>query len=269
MLRIAHISDIHFGMENIAAVEATRAWLQREACDAIVVTGDITSFGDPAEFQSARDWLGALPREPWVVPGNHDTPYMGVWERLTRPFERYEAAIGPPDNLHWTSRALSVAGVNTARGVQIRLNWSKGEMTRAQARAALRRLAGLEAGALRVIACHHPLAEMVGGPMTARVRGGERAARAFCEGGVDLILTGHIHAPFAMALPHGDGFTYAVGAGTLSLRERSAPAGFNIIEADQAEIRVNALAWTGAGLETWRAWRLPRRSFKGSPVSAA
>jgi predicted phosphodiesterase len=96
--------------------------------------------------------------------------------------------------------------------------------------------------------------------MTARVRGGERAARRFCNAGVDLILTGHIHAPFAMALPHGDGRTYAVGACTLSIRERGAPAGFNVIEADESEVQVTAMAWTGSSLDVWRKWSLPRRA---------
>jgi predicted phosphodiesterase len=110
-----------------------------------------------------------------------------------------------------------------------------------------------------VIACHHPLVEMIGGPMTARVRGGEAAARRFCEARVDLILTGHIHAPFAMALPYGDGHAYAVGAGTLSLRERGTPPGFNIVEADAGDITVVAHAWTGSHFEPWRTWSLPRR----------
>jgi 3',5'-cyclic AMP phosphodiesterase CpdA len=259
MLRLAHLSDIHFGMQNAAAVQAAAAWLAEQKVDLIVVTGDLTAFGDPAEFASAADWIGALAGERLVVPGNHDTPYIGLWKRLTRPFERYEALFGPADGVSWQADAVSVAGVNTARGMQLRLNWSKGAIDHAQSANALATLAGRPHGALAVVACHHPLAEMVGGPMTARVRGGERAAQQFCEGGVDLILTGHIHAPFAMALPHGDGRTYAVGAGTLSVRERGAPAGFNLIEADADAIRVTALAWTGEGLGTWRDWTLPRR----------
>ena len=95
--------------------------------------------------------------------------------------------------------------------------------------------------------------------MTARVRGGKRAAHRFVEAGVDLILTGHIHAPFAMAFPHGDERTYAVGAGTLSIRERGAPAGFNLIEFDASEIHVQSLAWSGSHYGDWRQWTFERR----------
>ncbi|HEY2049187.1 MAG TPA: metallophosphoesterase [Caulobacteraceae bacterium] len=259
MIRLAHLSDIHFGMENGAAVSAAAEWIGAERPDLVVVTGDLTSFGEPAEFASAAAWVSALPANRLVVPGNHDTPYLGVWDRAIRPFERFETCFGPADGPSWSNSAACVAGVNTARGVQFRLNWSKGAIDIRQSRRALEALGGRRNGALGVVACHHPLAEMVGGPMTARVRGGERAARRFCEGGVDLILTGHIHAPFAMALPHADGLTYAVGAGTLSIRERGAPASFNVIESAAETIKVTALAWTGSGLDVWREWSLPRR----------
>jgi 3',5'-cyclic AMP phosphodiesterase CpdA len=259
MLRITHLSDIHFGMQNEAAVEAAASWVAREGGDVTIITGDLTAFGEETEFASASDWVQGLTGDRLVVPGNHDTPYLGIWERISRPFERYEGSFGPADGVVWNKGGLSVAGVNTARGLQLRLNWSKGAISQRQVERALSQFPPADPD-LRVIACHHPLAEMVGGPMTARVRGGERAARRFCEGAVDLILTGHIHAPFAMALPYGDGQTYAVGAATLSVRERGAPAGFNVIDADDETISVKALAWTGSGLDVWRSWTLPRRT---------
>ena len=100
--------------------------------------------------------------------------------------------------------------------------------------------------------------------MTARVRGGESAARRLCDSRTDLILTGHIHSPFAMALPYGDGRTYAVGASTLSVRERGSPAGFNVLEFDTRTIKVQALAWTGSAFEPWRDWSFPRRATEAS-----
>ena len=95
--------------------------------------------------------------------------------------------------------------------------------------------------------------------MTARVWGGPRAARAFSEAGVDLILSGHIHAPFVWPLAFGDGRTYAAGAGTLSIRERGARPGFNIIEADAQSIRIASVAWSGSHFETERTWSVDRR----------
>jgi hypothetical protein len=51
-----------------------------------------------------------------------------------------------------------------------------------------------------------------------------------------------------------------VGAGTLSVRERGVPAGFNLIETDKNTIAVTAQAWTGSNFEVWRTWSLPRRA---------
>jgi predicted phosphodiesterase len=95
--------------------------------------------------------------------------------------------------------------------------------------------------------------------MTARVWGGAAAARAFAEAGVDLVLSGHIHAPFAWPYPHADRRTYAVGAGTLSVRERGTPPGFNVVDIERAAIRIAALTWTGSHFEPYRTWSLDRR----------
>ncbi len=259
MSRIAHLSDIHFGGENVEALEGVGAWLGAEKPDLIVITGDLTSFGQAREFHSAAAWVGALTAPRLVTPGNHDTPYLGLIDRLVAPFARYEQGFGPSRDTVWSNGGLTAVTLNTARGAQWRWNWSKGAIGRRQVDRALGRLGDRAAGALAIVACHHPLVEMTGGPMTGRVRGGVAAARRLCEGGVDLVLTGHIHAPFAMAYPYGDGHAYAVGAGTLSRRERGAPAGFNLIEADAANLTVTAQAWTGSRFEAWRSWSLPRR----------
>jgi 3',5'-cyclic AMP phosphodiesterase CpdA len=265
--RIAHLSDIHFGGENRDAVTAARDWINANRPDLTVISGDLTRFGQPQEFAAAADWVASVEGPRFLTPGNHDTPWAGVWERITAPFALYQSHFGEPCGGAWSDDIMTLAGVNTARGIQIRWNWSKGEISRKQTEQANRTLSARPAGGLGVMVCHHPLAEMVGGPMTARVRGGEAAAKRLCEGGTDLILTGHIHSPFAMALPYGDRHTYAVGASTLSVRERGSPAGFNVVAFDRDTIRVQALAWTGSTFEPWRDWTFPRRQA-ARPASA-
>ena len=257
--RIAHLSDIHFGGENKDAVAGARDWLSENPQDLTVLSGDLTRFGQPEEFKAAAAWVASLPGPRIMTPGNHDTPWAGIWDRITNPFSLYESHFGEPCGASWADDAMTFAAVNTARGIQIRWNWSKGEISRKQTDQANRTLAARPSGSLGIMVCHHPLAEMVGGPMTARVRGGESAARRLSESGTDLILTGHIHSPFAMALPYGDQRTYAVGASTLSIRERGSPAGFNVLNVTHETIAVQALAWTGSTFEPWRDWSFPRR----------
>lgn len=258
-VRLAHLSDIHFGGENKDAVAAVARWIAEHRPDMAVITGDVTREGAPTEFTAAKAWINSLAAPSLVVPGNHDTPYFSLMKRLFAPWKRYERHFGEmPRDAH-RRPGLAIASVNTARGAQMRRNWSKGAIAQRQVAEAITALSTAPAGALKIVACHHPLIEMIGGPMSGEVHGGHEAAVAFSEARVDLVLTGHVHAPFALPYPGGDGKTWAVGASTLSVRERGAPIGFNCIQIEDGCVTVTAQAWTGSHFEPWRTWTIDRR----------
>lgn len=259
MIRFAHLSDIHFGGENREAVAAAADYVNDGGFDLTIVSGDLTRYGEKAEFAAAAEWLGSLKGPQLVTPGNHDAPYIAVAERILMPFRRFERAIGPAWAQSHLGGGFAVRGINTARGPQPRLNWSKGQIAARHVREAARFFEQSPQECFRILVCHHPLMEMIGGPMTAKVWGGDAAAKAFAEARVDLVLSGHIHAPFTWPYPFGDGKTYAVGAGTLSVRERGVPPGFNVVETEGAAIRVAALCWGGSKYEPYRTWSLDRR----------
>jgi 3',5'-cyclic AMP phosphodiesterase CpdA len=259
LIRIAHLSDIHFGGENVAAVTGVAELLRKGGFDLTIVSGDLTQFGEIGEFDAAAAWLKTVPGPVLVTPGNHDAPYIAWFERFFSPFGRFERLIGPAESQTHVAEHFVVRGVNTARGVQPRANWSKGQISPRQTKEAADWLCAAPKEKLKILVCHHPLMEMIGGPMTGKVWGGGAAAQAVSECKVDLVLSGHIHAPFALPYPFGDGHTYAAGAGTLSLRERGVPAGFNVVEADDNEIRIIAHAWAGSHYEPFRTWSLNRR----------
>jgi 3',5'-cyclic AMP phosphodiesterase CpdA len=257
-LRLFHASDIHFGGENKAAVAAAADWLAAHPVDLAILTGDLTAQGLPSEFEAAKAWIDRLPVPVSVTPGNHDVPYFSILYRAAMPWLRFRRWLGdrivPPP-----VAGLILATVNTARGVQPRLNWSKGQINHQQVVRTARRLTRASPADFRVIACHHPLVEITGGPMTGKVWGGKHAADAFSRARADLVLTGHIHTPFVQPYPYGDGRTYAVGAGTLSIRERGVPASFNLIEVEEECVTVTAQAWTGSHYTPYRTWRVDRR----------
>ncbi len=244
---------------------AAAEYLTTTRFDLLLVTGDMTQFGHRDEFEAARAWLGRLPGPRLATPGNHDTPWAGLLDRVISPFRRYERAIGRAYEDAFTGPGLVARAVNTARGWQLRLDWSKGEITPRQVERAVRDLNLAQPGSIKVLICHHPLIDIPGGPITSRVRGGRRAAARFASAGADLVLTGHLHAPFVQPFPFGDGLTYAVGAGTLSLRGRGAPPGFNVIDIDGQDLCVTAMAWNGRSLDAYRVWRAPLR---GRPAPA-
>ncbi|RYG17587.1 MAG: metallophosphoesterase [Caulobacteraceae bacterium] len=257
MGRILHLSDIHFGGENVEAVAAVRDLALRETFDLIAITGDVTSYGSQPEFDAAAAWINALPHRKLVTPGNHDTPWAGMVSRLVAPFGRYEHCFGPGDFGAVDLDGLSARAFNTARGIQLRTNWSKGAASRKDVQ---RVVESFNPGpSLRIVLCHHPLTEITGGPMTGEVHGGDKAVEMLAAGQADLILTGHVHTPFVHPLPQGDGKTWAIGAGTLSLRERGAPAGYNVLEWDDRSVMVQAQGWTGSGFEAQRTWSIDRR----------
>jgi 3',5'-cyclic AMP phosphodiesterase CpdA len=250
-LRIAHLSDIHFGGELRAAVDAAPKAVEDFDPTVVAVTGDITLNGLPSEFYAAREWLRRL-RPPLVVtPGNHDTPYWNLPLRTFAPFDRYRRFIGQADQTAFDVPGLSMRSLNSARGGQPRLDWSKGAI-------ALKKLEAINWGeGARVFVCHHPLIDLKDAPVTGGVRRGDRAAAMLADAGVELILTGHVHVPFALPLMAR---TYAVGAGTLSQRTRAAaPPSFTTIAITDSAFEVEVQAWTGERFELAQAWRLPRR----------
>lgn len=258
--RLIQFSDVHFGVEHRRACAAALDYAHATPSDLILITGDVTQKGLPGEFAAAGDWIRAMPEPRFVIVGNHDVPYYSLSARLFAPWRAFEAATGhPAHDGEFVSDRLMVRGVVTARGWQARLNWSKGVIDLDQTRRAARALRQAPIGALRVLACHHPLVEMIGAPMTGDVRRGDAAAMIFAEAGVDLIMTGHTHIPFALPIDLADRCSYAVGCGTLSHRERGAPPGFNQVDWTAHEVVVTALAWDGQTFAPSRTWRLPRR----------
>lgn len=261
-MKLVQISDIHFGGENREAVKAATHHIRDEAPDLIVVAGDLTMDGRRSEFDAAAAWLKTLPDPILAVPGNHDTPFVGPGElltRFTRPWRRFSDRFGTEDGAAWRAPGIIVTSLNTARAAQLRWNWSKGAVSRTQIRRVSAALSGAPREDLKVVVCHHPLMEVLGGPMTARVRGGVNAANHFVRAGADIVLSGHIHLPFVTALPFGDGKTQLIGSGTLSVRERGAAPGFNLIEVEPDCVSVKALAYERGRFDVWRTWAFDRR----------
>ena len=155
--RILHLTDIHFGCENWQALAAVEAYVRAAEFDLLLATGDITQLGKREEFEAARDWFQGLPGPQLMTPGNHDTPWYGLIQRVFSPFGRYEKALGPAAGDGFDKPGLRVRAMNSARGWQVRLNWSKGNVSRRQARRTAAQLAAAPSGDYRILVCHHPL----------------------------------------------------------------------------------------------------------------
>ncbi|MFD1787919.1 metallophosphoesterase family protein [Sphingomonas floccifaciens] len=235
MIRLFHVSDVHFGAEDRDAIAWFDAAVHAEQPDAIIMTGDLTMRAKGDEFAAASAWLEGLQRPVTVEVGNHDLPLFNLFARLFRPYRRYlklESMIEKP---------LEIAGVHvvplkTTTRFQLR-NWSKGSVSDGSLKRALAGVAAVDRAGLTIVACHHPLIE-AGTQATARTHGGRDALAALAAAGADVVLSGHVHDPFDRTHREGDRTIRLIGAGTLSCRTRASRAGFNELRIKGRELEV-------------------------------
>ena len=225
MTRLFHVSDIHFGAEDRAALDWFADRVAEEQPDAVIVTGDLTMRARQHEFAAAQEWLEALGRPITVEVGNHDLPYFNPWARFVTPYRRFQALermIERPLEL----RGVSIVPLKTTARAQLRLNWSKGYVSGRAINRTLTQVADAPDGHIVLIACHHPLVE-AGTRSTSNTRGGRAALEALAAAGAHGVLTGHVHDAFDITHPTATGPVRLIGAGTLSERVRDTRPSFN------------------------------------------
>lgn len=184
--------------------------------DLAVCTGDLTSTGQPGEFQSCLDILKKL-RDSSIpllyVPGNHDC-YV--------PRPRCVAAMKDAFKYLNTAFDLCFDDLPAARpfnGCEIiiinesgptNLISSHGVLNGATERFVASICAEEKQHGPRVLVAHYPLIEEH--PIARwrhRLYGQRNVARLLDQGKIDLSLCGHIHAPFAKLDDRGRGETSA------------------------------------------------------------
>lgn len=230
MITLFHVSDLHFGAEDQAALDWFAQAVADVRPDAVICTGDLTMRARHREFAAAAAWLAALAAPVMVEPGNHDLPYFNLIERFTAPYARY-GDLRRAVNRNLALDGAAVIALPTVAAAQWRLNWSKGRVGRADLARALAGLARATTAGIRIVACHHPLIE-ADTAATASTRGGAQALAALARAGADVVLSGHVHDAFDRVVEAGGRPIRLVGAGTLSERLRSSRPSFNRLDYD-------------------------------------
>jgi len=235
-VRLFHISDVHFGLEDVAAIAWAGRAIADERPDAVAITGDLTMRARHREYTAACAWIRSLAAPVTVEVGNHDMPYFNLWERFTNPYRRYrgietlvERELGLP--------GIAIVPLKTTARAQWRFPWSNGWITGEALRATLDTIDALPAGTQVLVTAHHPLTERRhdGKLLT---RGGTQALAELAARKVLAVLSGHIHDPFDMAAETVNGPVRMIGAGTLSRRIRSTPPSFNELTIADGDIAV-------------------------------
>ena len=185
-----------------------------KACCAIANQTNITDSRGPTAPRR-RWWANRRPRSPgraWritssskpadapaklVIPGNHDIPLFDLAARLFAPYARYRRAFGPDlEPVHDSAQLLAI-GVNTTR----RYRHVDGEISMAQIERVATRVERASPTQLRIVVTHQPVYVTHAEDEKNLLHGRDHAIGKWAAAGVDLILGGHIHRPFACKLP--------------------------------------------------------------------
>ncbi|WP_374357628.1 metallophosphoesterase, partial [Chitinimonas sp.] len=232
MSTLLHLSDTHFGTERPEVVEALVALAGQIKPELVVLAGDITQRARPAQFAAAKALVERLAAPVLAIPGNHDIGLFDLWARLVCPYARYSRAFGAELEPVHASPELLVIGVNTTRAWRHK----HGEVSAAQ----VERVAGLLAAATaqqsRVVVVHQPAVVTAKADQADRLRGSDAALPIWAAAGADLVLGGHIHLPYVLALPGLPRSMWVVQAGTAtSARTRAGvPNSVNIVRWEPA-----------------------------------
>ncbi len=240
MVRIAHLSDPHFGTEVLPVQRALEAILRELHPEIVVVSGDITQRARSSQFESARKFVEALPGKRLVIPGNHDIPLFNLAKRLFVPYGNYERYF-PVRAPKLREGNLALIGIDASspfrhtRGV---LSLNKTEKILAESRE------GLQEDSLLGLVIHQPLLVSRKEDLKNLLVRSERLIDLFSKYRVDFVLSGHIHLPYCTSTAEAhEGLEWNflfVGAGTVvSSRIRPpAPNSFYLVDASSETKKV-------------------------------
>jgi 3',5'-cyclic AMP phosphodiesterase CpdA len=225
VFRIAHISDLHCGGPYFEPnlLERAISEINDLAPDIVVCSGDLTTFGFKHEYQLARDYLDRLDCEAVVVvPGNHDSRNVG--------YLHFEALFGERNPV------LRKDGVTVVAVDSTEPDLDHGQIGRGRYRWIQEAFAA-EPSSLRVFVLHHHLLPV---PGTGRERNvvydAGDAIECLLDAGVQLVLSGHKHVPYAWKLES----LFVVNTGTVSslrLRGNTRPC-YNVVEVSGSHVDI-------------------------------
>lgn len=216
---LLHLSDPHFGTERAQVVEALLRWAAaRQAASVVVISGDISQRGRRGQFGRARQFIARL-RALWpqaavlVLPGNHDIPLFDLRARLLAPFAGFRRAFGHELEPCHDDADFQIQLVNTSTP------WlhKDGRVRAQQVKRVAQRLRQARPGQLRVVVTHQPVAVLRAEDERDLLRGAAPALHSWAEAGAQLLLGGHIHLPYVLALRPGGSHArklWVVQAGT-------------------------------------------------------
>jgi 3',5'-cyclic AMP phosphodiesterase CpdA len=249
MTSLVHISDTHFGTEQPNVVQAFETHVKAHGADLVLLSGDITQRARRGEFIKAQAFIERIRAcgvaRVMAIPGNHDIPLFNLVTRFYSPYGRYYQYIDSNLAPVFENDDVLIIGLNTTHPMRRKV----GKVTDEQVEYVAERLRQCDPQKLRIVAAHQPFGSILASDRRKLQIGAKAALERWAQSGLDLVMGGHIHHPFVLALS-----TQYVGlcreiwgvqAGTaLSTRLRhDAPNSFNRIFLDKGQRQVTVERW--------------------------
>lgn len=241
MIRLAHISDLHFGREIPELIQALVQFLNHYHPDLTIISGDLTQRATSRQFQKAAVFLSRLSHPTLVVPGNHDISLHKLIERFRNPYKKWHRYIKTPLEPLVDTPGFMVQGLNTARRIAHKLDWSRGRLSHRQVEKTEQAFSLAQPQSVKIIAAHHPFwlpselakKKLVGGQTDALER--------FSRSGIDLVLGGHAHEAY-IHVSHGVIICHA-GTSTSNRIKNNQVNSLNLISGDRTALTIERLIW--------------------------
>jgi 3',5'-cyclic-AMP phosphodiesterase len=221
---IAQLSDLHCGGPYFVPNLLERAISEVNDLepDIVICSGDLTTFGFKEEYAQAKSYLDRIECDAFVVvPGNHDSRNVG--------YLHFEQHFGERDSV------LHQDGVTVVAVDSTEPDLDHGQIGRGSYAWIEEQFA--HPAELRIFVLHHHLLPV---PGTGRERNvvydAGDAIECLQRAGVQLVLSGHKHVPYAWRLEN----LFVVNAGTVSslrLRGNTRPC-YNVIEVSGGHVDV-------------------------------
>lgn len=193
--------------------------LRAQAPDHVLVSGDLTNFSLPGEFENAARWLGGLGSAQTlsVIPGNHDALVPVPWAQGLSHWQDWMQGDAPatePFPYLRVRRGVALIGLSSA--IPTAPGLAGGRLGEAQLQRLETLLIELKArGLCRVITLHHPPAD---GVVSARKALWDRAQfrAVLARQGAELVLHGHSRDSRFDPLPGPAGLILNLGLPSVS-----------------------------------------------------
>jgi 3',5'-cyclic AMP phosphodiesterase CpdA len=272
LTRVLHLSDLHFGAGDDAAIErGAPVLIERFEPELVIASGDLSHRGREEQLSKASRFLRQLGPPVLAIPGNHDIPYS-LPARFTRSFREFERQWKTTEPTY-SSPTLHVVGLNSVRP------WrhQSGGLRAAQLTRAEERLREGPDGAFQIVVLHHHL---LGAPWRSRKKPVARRNHVLASlvgAGADLILAGHIHQ-VAISERHefeiarggelGVVVSIAPGLGQPRPKRQGEARGIHVYEVERDCLRIQTYVWrdTDWGLTAERQFPRGREALASEPA---